>query len=100
MTELKAMDRLPPKITNLKMTIQVHGVFAFPDEWRQTDEDNKNIFHYSVAFLESKLIGGRVLPREMTEKERKDIEEAENAKKAKKAPKKDSKIEVTVILMY
>jgi len=43
------------------------------------------------------LAGGKIIPRELTEKEKREIEEAEAAKKAKKQPKKDAKIEVKSI---
>lgn len=94
MSDIKPMERLPPRKTNVKCTLQVQGVYAFPDEWRTTDEANPGLFSYSVAFLDGRLGSGKVIPRELTEKEKKEIEEAEAAKKAKKAPKKDSKIEV------
>lgn len=99
MAEQKPIDRLLPRKTNLKLNISVSGVYAIPDEWRLTDEANPNIFTYSVAFLDSKLLNGKIIPREMTEKEKKEIEEAEAAKKAKKAPKKDTKIEVVSSLI-
>ncbi|KAM3132785.1 hypothetical protein pb186bvf_015090 [Paramecium bursaria] len=93
MNDFRAHEKLPPRITHMKINIQVQGVFGFPDEWKQTDEDNKQLFQYQVAFLDSKLSGGKIIPREMTEKEKKEIEEAEAAKKLKKGGKKDTKFE-------
>ena len=52
MNEIKLVDRLPIRRTNIKMNIAVNGVFSFPDEWRTTDEANPNLFQYSIAFLD------------------------------------------------
>jgi hypothetical protein len=52
MNEIKLVDRLPIRRTNIKMNIGVNGVFSFPDEWRTTDEANPNLFQYSIAFLD------------------------------------------------
>ncbi|CAD8056778.1 unnamed protein product [Paramecium primaurelia] len=93
MNELKLLERLPARKTNIKMNFVINGVFSFPEEWRVTDEANPNLFQYSVAFLDQRLSGGKIIPRELTEKEKREIEEAEAAKKAKKQPKKDAKIE-------
>lgn len=84
MNEIKLVDRLPIRRTNIKMNIAVNGVFSFPDEWRTTDEANPNLFQYSIAFLDQRVQNGKIIQREMTEKEKREIEEAEAAKKAKK----------------
>ena len=52
MNEIKLVDRLPTRKTNIKVNISLNGVFSFPDEWRTTDEANPNLFQYSIAFLD------------------------------------------------
>jgi hypothetical protein len=51
------------------------------------------LFHYIVRFIPGggELNGGRVFPRELTDKEKREIEEQAAAKAAKKQPKKDTK---------
>jgi hypothetical protein len=75
----------------LRADINVQGVFAFPEEWKTLDETNPGIFTYVVRYHESELGGGKTVPRELTDKEKKEIEDQLAAKNAKKAPKKDSK---------
>jgi len=53
----------------------MQGVFAFPEEWKAIDETNPGIFGYGVRYYDSELPGGKIVPRELTDKEKKEIEE-------------------------
>lgn len=77
----------------MKLVCEVAGLYAFPEEWKTVDEANPNLFHYIVRFIPGggELNGGRVFPRELTDKEKRELEEQAAAKAAKKQPKKDSK---------
>lgn len=48
--------------------LKVAGVFAFPEEWRTTDEANPGMFTYIAKLLTGEVSGGKVCPRELTEK--------------------------------
>ncbi len=65
-------------------------MYSFPEEWKKTDEDNPTIFTYQVKMLGLEVLEGKILPRQPTEKELKEIEEqaaAKNKKQAKKETK-------------
>jgi hypothetical protein len=73
----------------LKVDIEVRGVYAPVEQWKLTDEANPNVFTYGLQIMNKEIEKGRILPRQLTEKE---IREAEEAK-TKKGGKKDSKVE-------
>jgi hypothetical protein len=73
----------------LKVDIEVRGVYAPVEQWKLTDEANPNVFTYGLQIMNKDIEKGRILPRQLTEKE---IREAEEAK-TKKGGKKDSKVE-------
>ena len=44
MNELKLLERLPARKTNIRMNFVINGVFSFPEEWKVADEANPNLF--------------------------------------------------------
>ena len=73
----------------LKVDIEVRGVYAPVEQWKLTDEANPNVFTYGLQIMNKEIEKGRILPRQLTEKESREAEEA----KTKKGGKKDSKVE-------
>ena len=57
------------------MSINIQGVYAIPDEWRTIDESNPGLFGYNIRFEDGELVGGKVVPRELTVREKRDMEE-------------------------
>ena len=60
-------------------------IFAFPEEWKTTDDANSGMFKYSVKILGVDLGEGKIMPREKSAKELAAEEEANT--KGKKARK-------------
>lgn len=75
------------------MSINIQGVYAIPDEWRTIDESNPGLFGYNIRFEDGELVGGKVVPRELTVREKREMEEQAALKAKKPAPggKKDPK---------
>jgi len=86
---LSLLEKVSNPVKSLSVGIEVRGVFAPVEQWKLTDEANPNIFTYSLQVLGRELEKGRIVRRQLTEKE---IREAEEAK-VKKGGKKDSKVE-------
>ena len=49
--------------SSIKFTFSVDGVFAFPDEWRTTDEANPGILGYVARTSSIEIANGKVFPR-------------------------------------
>ncbi|EGR30045.1 tetratricopeptide repeat protein [Ichthyophthirius multifiliis] len=82
-------DKIIPPTDQLTLTLKIHGVYSFPEEWKTTDEANPNLFTYTIkAFNGLECPEGKVHNREQTEKELKEQEEALLAKQQKKTAKK------------
>jgi hypothetical protein len=43
---LSLLEQVVHPIERVNVTLDVHGVFAFPEEWKTTDEANPNLFTY------------------------------------------------------
>lgn len=65
------------------------GIFAPVEQWKLTDEANPNTFTYTLQLLGKDTEKGKIVLRQLTEKELREAEEA----KTKKGGKKDSKTE-------
>ena len=59
----------------MRLDLNIQGVFAFPEEWKTLDDANPGLFGYTVNFLGSELPGGKIVARELTDKEKREIEE-------------------------
>ena len=57
------------------MTLNFNGIYCFPDEWRVSDEANPGIFTYQLKYGSKSIEGGRICPREITDRERRELEE-------------------------
>lgn len=76
----------PPQKVNLG--IEVTGVFGFPEEWKNIDEQYPQCnFTYQINFAGVQVLDGKVIPRQLTEEEQKAAEEALAAKSKKTAQK-------------
>lgn len=42
-------------MTQLRVDVNVSGVFAFPEEWKVIDEANAGLFAYSVRYSDGEL---------------------------------------------
>lgn len=87
---LALLDKMVHPIEKVKFEVQVSGVYAFPEEWKTTDDANPSTFTYQVKMTGVEILEGKIYPRQLTEKELKEQEEALAAKN-KKAAKKDAK---------
>ncbi len=84
------LEKISHQIEKIGVTLEIHGVYSFPEEWKKTDEVNPTIFKYQVYLLGLEVLEGKILPRQPTGKELKEIEE-QTAAKNKKQAKKDTK---------
>lgn len=87
---LSFLEKLANPISKISLRFQVEGIYAFPDEWKTTDDANPNIFTYEAKLANIDLLQGKIQARQLTDKE---IKEAEEAALAKKKIKKDPKNE-------
>lgn len=87
---LSLLEKISNPVEQVNLSIKVHGVYAFPEEWKTTDDLNPSLFTYQLKFLGCDIVEGKVRARELTEKEIKDAEEAAAAK-SKKPTKPDPK---------
>ncbi|KAL4497056.1 hypothetical protein ABPG72_002212 [Tetrahymena utriculariae] len=87
---LSLLEKINNPIESLNLSIKVHGVYGFPEEWKTTDDLNPNLFTYQTKFLGIDILEGKIVPRQLTEKEIKEAEEAAAAK-SKKPAKPDPK---------
>lgn len=84
------LDKVAAPIESIALSVKMHGVFGFPDDWKTTDDLNPNVFTYQAKLMGCDLYEGKVRPREATEKEIKEAEEvaaAKNKKPVKVDPK-------------
>ncbi|EGR33947.1 tetratricopeptide repeat protein [Ichthyophthirius multifiliis] len=96
---LSMLEKVSHPILELDLKLKVHGVYNFPEEWKQTDELNPTLFSYSAKIFQLEAHDGKLHSRELTEKELKEQEELA-LQKNKKAPaaKKDKNAVQEVIL--
>eukprot|EP00825_Cyclidium_porcatum_P045892 TRINITY_DN7095_c0_g1_i7.p1 TRINITY_DN7095_c0_g1~~TRINITY_DN7095_c0_g1_i7.p1 ORF type:complete len:1131 (-),score=244.37 TRINITY_DN7095_c0_g1_i7:273-3665(-) len=87
---LSLLDKLQHPIDKIKVEISIAGVYGFPEEWKTVDDANQGLFTYQAKFLGLEVKDGKIIPRQLTEKELKEQEELANAK-LKKASKKQDK---------
>lgn len=73
----------------MSVELDVKGIFAPVEQWKLTDEANPNTFTYTLQLLGKDTEKGKIVLRQLTEKELREAEEA----KTKKGGKKDSKTE-------
>lgn len=43
---LSLLEKINNPIENIVLTLKVHGVYGFPEEWKTTDDLNPNLFTY------------------------------------------------------
>ena len=89
---LSFLEKLVNPLDHITLQLQVNGIYCFPEEWKIADEANPTLFTYSTRFSGIDISEGKLYPRQLTEKELKEVEEAQAAK-AKKNVKKDPKNE-------
>lgn len=46
-----------------KINLAVDGLFAYPEEWKTTDEGNPGMFTYKVKMGSLEISGGKINPR-------------------------------------
>lgn len=51
------------------VTFKVEGVFAFPEEWKTTDESNPGLFTYAARWMRFEFEKGKIHGKELTAKE-------------------------------
>ena len=49
-------------------------MFAVPEEWKTTDEANPGMFIYVLRMSKMELSKGKIRPRELTEREKRENE--------------------------
>ena len=49
--------------THTNIQLRAEGIFAFPEEWKTTDEANPGMFTYVIKFANSQIVNGKILPR-------------------------------------
>ena len=54
------LDTLVNPLDKLDLSLNVKGIFAFPEEMMTIDENNPNFFSYSITSLGVTLSGGKV----------------------------------------
>lgn len=59
------LDPVYPK-SSLTINLKVDGIFAYPDEWRVTDEANPGMFIYIIRMSNMEITNGKIYPRELT----------------------------------
>lgn len=91
---LSLLEKLQHPIEKVTVELGVQGVFAFPEEWKTADDANPTLFTYKVKFLGQEVKDGKIMPRQLTEKEIKEQEELAAAKQKKAAKKQDKQPEV------
>ena len=69
------IDRIPQPLTNLKLDLELSGVFAFPEEWKQLDDANPGVFAYQLRYGNFEFSSGKIFPRELSDKEKRELEE-------------------------
>ena len=89
---LSFLEKLIHPIDQLNLKLAVSGIYCFPEEWKSTDEANPTLYTYQVKMNGLDISDGKIFPRQLTDKELKEIEEAQAAKNKKKE-KKDPKNE-------
>lgn len=47
---LSLLEKMASPIESCNLNLEVVGVFAFPEEWKTTDDNNPNLFSYKVSF--------------------------------------------------
>ena len=62
------LERVSNPVKSLSVAIDVKGVFAPVEQWKQTDEANPNIFGYTLSILGKEVEKGKIQPRQLTEK--------------------------------
>ena len=55
------LDTLVNPLEKLDLSLNVKGIFAFPEEMMTMDENNPNFFSYSINSLGVTHTGGKVL---------------------------------------
>lgn len=71
-------------LQQLKLKLEVKGLYSLPEEWKASDEKDPALFNYIVRLQNVKVSNGRYQQRQLTEQEIKEQEELMN--KNKKAP--------------
>ena len=83
-TEEQVLERVNEERQELELKLTIQGVYSLPQEWKEKlVEDPEAVYNYEVSLLGSNALGGKLIPRELTESEK---EEAEAAKTKGKAP--------------
>ena len=59
-------------MSSIKIDINISGIYAFPEEWKTLDDANPGLFGYGIRFYESDLWGARIIPRELTAREKRE----------------------------
>lgn len=77
---LSLLEKINNPVESLTLSIRVSGVYGFPDEWKTTDELNPNLFTYQVKFIGCDVGEGKIVGRQLTEKEMKETEESSGGK--------------------
>jgi tetratricopeptide (TPR) repeat protein len=78
---LALLEKMARPIERCAVNLEVQGIFALPDEWKVADDANPNLFSYKIHFEGLDVAEGKIVARELTEQEKKDLEEAQNKKK-------------------
>lgn len=74
------LEKSKNPLENLKVEVEVFGVFNLPDSWKPTDNDVIEYLH-SVSISKISFQNGKVRRRELTEEEHKALEESKKLKK-------------------
>ena len=55
------LDTLVNPLEKVDLSLNVKGIFAFPEEMMTMDENNPNFFSYTISSLGISLSGGKVI---------------------------------------
>lgn len=91
---LALLDKMVKPIDKCTINLEVQGVFGLPEDWKTTDDLNPNLFSYKTNFQGITVTEGKIVARELTDQEKKELEEAQIKKKP---PPKDKKAATEII---